>query len=196
MLGSARQTQTSLSAPAIPGAFQRHPKQTQADSGKRLWRRANEAPPTPPRAGPSQELLPKAGLCPKCRGVPLVAPALQWFQPSLCFPPSTAACSWRAPGVCRGWGEKGFFQQLQPGKTRREAPRWPLPFLAQHGQEHELQLWHRVQGSGATCPAPAGPPGPKHPQKSPEGFMGLMQPSRSCSLCLGFFSMTGFLGVG
>lgn len=94
------------------------------------------------------------------------------------------------PGICQGWrwGERGFFDSCGHAKSTGETPDWPLPFPAQHGQEHELLLWHWEEGTGATwslLPALMGPKSPQN-QHSPMYMPGATKQK---------LFLYGFLGV-
>lgn len=74
-----------------------------------------------------------------------------------------AAGSWDEPRDLPGLGGEGAFWTA--ATTTGEVLNWPLPFPAQHGQEHELLLWHRGNGSRTTCPASPSPQRPPEPPK-------------------------------
>lgn len=150
-----------------------------------------EAPPTPTRAGPSQEQPPKAGLCPKCRRVSEVAPV----QP---LPPRAASHHPQLPaageplGFAGAGGRRGFLNSCSQAKPRGK----PLagPCLSQASTAKNMSCSFGTECREVEPPAqpPPAPWATNTPKSSPEGFMGLMQASRSCSLCLGFFCMAGF----
>lgn len=139
-------------------------------SGKWLWRRANGGCPhsrqgrsLPGKSSPWQSCARNTPGCPEHSQ----RRAGMRFQHSLCLSALLPTArqllaAGKRPGI---WGERGVLDSCRQAKNSREAPRWPLPFPARPGQEHELLLWHRAWGSGATCPSFPRPQGPQKPPK-------------------------------
>lgn len=91
-------------------------------------------------SSPGQGRAPSTPGCPRCHSRPLQ------HGPRLSPPPLPPPASCRQLRSALGLGgigeRRGFFDSCSQAQSTREAPRWPLPFPAQHGQEHELWLWH------------------------------------------------------
>ena len=77
-----------------------------------------------------------------------------------------AAGSWDAPRDLLRLGGRGvFLDSCDQAKSTGEAPDWPLPFPAQHGQEHELLLRCRGETELESLAQPVPTlRGPEHPQ--------------------------------